>query len=456
MKKMLALFLAILMVFSLAACGAKEQAPAEEKPATESTPAQEQAPAAEEKAPAAEEKAPEMEEVTLYVYMQDIDAIDAWNELLGNFMAEYPYITVELMDSQENYFATILATGDMPDIINPAMSEVAKAMIDAGLIHDISDTQAYTHMSQSYIDAETYNGVCLGVPQGAAFSTMFYNMKILEEAGWKEVPTNVDELLQCLADVTALGYDGLTVAGDKTTTCFMLYECILANYAGPEIAQSGYEQSFKDGTLDFTAYPEATKVLNEVAQYIMPGSTAYTEDDVVSAMASGNVAMCLAGNWSAGNICGAIATVTGSVDYTGASLPPFNPAGQDTWISVSPESVFAMSGVDEGEAHNNARVLLYEYIWTPENYAILQNARGVVPVIDNMPEELIVLDQAIVPLVAQLAVAPCVSMGFNLWTAEFKNVACTALNDVYAGNATADAAAQTMTDMLSTTYMNMG
>ena len=47
MKKMLALFLAILMVFSLAACGAKEQAPAEEKPATESTPAQEQAPAAE-------------------------------------------------------------------------------------------------------------------------------------------------------------------------------------------------------------------------------------------------------------------------------------------------------------------------------------------------------------------------------------------------------------------------
>ena len=266
----------------------------------------------------------------------------------------------------------------------------------------------------------------------------------------------MDELLQCLADVTALGYDGLTVAGDKTTTCFMLYECILANYAGPEIAQSGYEQSFKDGTLDFTAYPEATKVLNDLAPYIMPGSTAYTEDDVVSAMASGNVAMCLAGNWSAGNICGAIATVTGSVDYTGASLPPFNPAGQDTWISVSPESVFAMSGVDEGEAHNNARVLLYEYIWTPENYAILQNARGVVPVIDNMPEELIVLDQAIVPLVAQLAVAPCVSMGFNLWTAEFKNVACTALNDVYAGNATADAAAQTMTDMLSTTYMNMG
>lgn len=447
MKKWIALLLALVLVFSLAACGAKNETPAVGDTSADKT----------SQTPAEDKKTDEkQEEVTLYVYMQDIDAIDAWNELLGNFMAEYPYITVELMDSQEEYFATILATGDMPDIINPAMSEVARNMIDAGLIQDISHTEAYTHMSQSYIDAETYNGVCLGVPQGAAFSCMFYNMKILEEAGWTTTPANVDELLQCLADVTALGYDGLTVAGDKTTTCFMLYECILANYAGPEVGQSGYESAFKDGTFDFTAYPEATRILNEVSQYIMPGSTANTEDDVVSAMASGNVAMCLAGNWSAGNICGAIETVTGSVDYNGAGMPPFNPAGQETWISVSPESVYAMSNVDEGEAHNEARVLLYEYIWQPENYAILQNARGVVPVLDNMPEELIVLDQAIVPLVAELAVAPCVSMGFNLWSAEFKTVACAALNDVYAGNSTAEAAEQSMTEILASAPMNAG
>ena len=453
MKKLLALLLALLMVFSLVACSSKTETKTEDTAKEESSAAE-----TPEKETSAEEETPaeEKEEVTLYVYMQDIDAIDAWNELMGNFMAEYPYITVELMDSQENYFNTILATGDMPDIINPAMSEIARNMIDAGLIRDISDTEVYTHMSQSYIDAETYNGVCLGVPQGAAFSCMFYNMKILEEAGWTEMPTNITEFLQCCADVKAAGYDALTLAGDKTTTCFMLWECILANYAGPEIAQSGYEDSFKNGTLDFTAYTEAIQVLNDVAQYIMPGTTAYTEDDVAAAMASGNVAMCLAGNWSAGNICGAIEAVTGSVDYTGANLPPFNPEGQDTWISVSPESTFALSNVDEGEAHNEARVLLYEYIWQPENYAILQNARGVVPVIDNMPEELIVLDQAIVPLVAELAVAPCVSMGFNLATGEFNTIACTALNDVYAGNSTAEAAADTMWTALQASYQNKG
>lgn len=335
--------------------------------------------------------------------MQDIDAIDAWHELMDKFMAEYPHITLELMDSQENYFATILATNDMPDYINPAMSEQARAMIDAGLIQDISGTEVYQHLPQAYRDAETYNGVCLGVPQGTAFSVMFYNMKILEEAGWTEKPTNRDEFLQCCADVKAAGYDALTLAGDKTTCCFMLYECVLANIAGPEIGQAGYEEAFKNGTLDFTSYPDAITLLDDISQYIMPGTTAYTEDDVVSAMASGNVAMCLAGNWSAGNICSAIETVTGDAAYVDANLPPFNAEGEEAWISVSPESVIAMSAVDEGEAHNEARILFYEYIWEPENYAILQNARGVVPVIDNMGEEYIQLDESIAALVSEVS-----------------------------------------------------
>jgi len=51
MKKLLALLLAIIMVFSLVACGAKEEAPA----------AKEEAPAAKEEAPAAKEEAPKEE-----------------------------------------------------------------------------------------------------------------------------------------------------------------------------------------------------------------------------------------------------------------------------------------------------------------------------------------------------------------------------------------------------------
>ena len=182
MKKLFALLLALIMVFSMVACGAKEEAPAEKPAETPAETPAEDAPA-EEEAPAEEASAlPEhlahlsaalSEPVELYVYMQDITFVDTWMEVLNMFMDTYPNITVELMDSQENYFSTILATGDMPDIINPAMSETARAMIDAGLIRDISDTYIYQALPQTYIDAETYNGVCLGVPQGAAQTSGF-------------------------------------------------------------------------------------------------------------------------------------------------------------------------------------------------------------------------------------------------------------------------------------------
>lgn len=101
MKKFMAMLLAAVMVLSLAACAS--------------------GPAATGDAPAATSAAGE--QITLYIYQQDIDAPDAWHETMDKYMAENPNVKLELMDSQENYFATILATGDVPDIINPAMSD---------------------------------------------------------------------------------------------------------------------------------------------------------------------------------------------------------------------------------------------------------------------------------------------------------------------------------------------
>jgi hypothetical protein len=167
-------------------------------------------------------------------------------------------------------------------------------------------------------------------------------------------------------------------------------------------------------------------------------------------MATGNTAMCVAGNWSCGEILAAIEESSGQPAIAG--LPPFNDADEQVWISVSPESTFAMSALDEGEAHNAARVLLYEFIW--ENYYIQQNAHGTIPVHTSYPADKLVLPEPMKPVVADMGSAPGIKMGFNLWTAEFKNIACTALNDVYSGNSTADAAAALMSETLPTTYLN--
>ncbi len=423
MKKLIAMLLAAAMVLSLAACSTAE-------------------PAAQE----AEAPKAQGEKVTLYIYQQDIDAPDAWHELMDKYMAENPNVTLELMDSQENYFATVLATGDCPDIINPAMSEQSRAMIDAGLIYDVSGTEVYKHMGQFYKDAETYNGVCLGIPQGAAFTAMFYNMAILEECGWTAVPRDADEFLKMCADVTAKGYDAITFAGGNTTCCFMPFECVFPEYAGMSAAD--YEAKFKDGSIDFNN-AAAAEFFDKFAAFVMPGTTANTEDDVVSAMATGEVACCIAGNWSSGNLVPAIESIAGEGKCM-CSLVPFQKAGNPMWTSVSPESTVGMSAKTE---NLEARLAFFEWLWKPENYQILAKARGVVPVTDDMTEEYIRLDAPIAAIVADVSAAPSVSMGFNLWSGEAETIMTTALNDLYAGNANAADCLAQMTEAVKASHL---
>lgn len=427
MKRFLAMLLASVMALSLAACSGNSAAGT---------------------APQATEAAAAEEQITLYIYQQDIDAPDAWHETMDKYMAENPNVKLELMDSQENYFATVLATGDMPDIVNPAMSEQSRAMIDAGLIYDVSTTEVYKHLGQFYKDAETYNGVCLGIPQGAAFTCMFYNMKILNDCGWTEVPKNADEFFQCMADCAAKGYDAITLAGSNTTCNFMPLECSLPEYAG--LSAADYEAKFMDGTLDFNNTDEAN-FLDQFAQYIMPGTTANTEDDVVSAMATGEVACCIAGNWSSGNIVPAIESVAGEGNCK-CSLPPFQKAGNAAWTSVSPESTVALSAKGS-EAEIKARVDFFEWLWKPENYQILAKARGIVPVTDDMTEEYIRLDAPIAAIVGDVGAAPSVSMGFNLWSNAAMDKMCTALNDVYAGNKTGADCLKEMTEAVAADHL---
>ena len=104
MKKVLSVLLAAIMVVSLAACGSTAQAPAATEAATEAaaTEAAATEAAATEAATTAAPAEEKHEDVTLYVYQQGIDAIDAWQELLRKFEAENPWVTCELMDSQDN------------------------------------------------------------------------------------------------------------------------------------------------------------------------------------------------------------------------------------------------------------------------------------------------------------------------------------------------------------------
>ena len=393
------------------------------------------------------------EKVTIEAFMVGNGWVDQWPEMKAKFEAEYPWIEVIEVGTgpEEGFLASRMAANDIPDIVSVDNTQVSYDAVDAGLIQDLSDLDVTKNIPQAYLDAFTRDGKIFGLTQGAAFTCLYVNMAALNEAGWDAPPADFDELVQCCKDIEAnTDYEPLTVAGDKTTTCWMIYEGIIANEVCPEWGPGVYEERFKAGDIDFSEYTDATAKFAAIAPYFVPGSASNTEDDVTAAMTDGVAAMAIAGNWTASGMCDGINTAAGSDDAAAVVLVPFNDPGEQVWISISPETAWGLSAVDEGEAINEARVTFFNWIMQPENFKIVQNARGTVPVLTTLTEDQIVLPAAIKAVVGPMNEAPFVLMGFNLWTETFRDAACTAIRDVIGGNKTAEDAVQIMTDTLAT------
>ena len=393
--------------------------------------------------------------VTLETWIVQTDWSDAWdNEMKPKFEAEFPWITVEAVGVgviPEEFILTRITSKELPDLWQVNMEPTYINALEEGLLRDLNELEISKSIPEAYRESFTYNGKLFGLTQGAAFSVLYLNMKILEEAGWTTVPTNWTEFIQCCEDIkTKTGVAPLTLAGDKTTTNWMLLELIIANSAGDQLGLGKYEEQFLNGTLDFNAFPAIAEKLAQVAPYMLTGTATMTEDDVTAAMTDGTAAMCIAGNWTANNICSGIETAAGDVKYVKATLAPFNDEGKGVWISVSPETAFALSNTPVEPEVLEAREIFFNWVFLPENFKIIQNARGTVPVLETMTADQIKLPAAISEIVPAMNAANFVKMGFNLWTPEFRDSATTALKDVYGGNKDAATAISGMAELLKT------
>ncbi|MBQ6469785.1 MAG: carbohydrate ABC transporter substrate-binding protein [Lachnospiraceae bacterium] len=476
-KRVLSLMLVLAMVLSLVACGgggaassaaeapaeSKEEAPAESKEEAAPAEEKEEEPAEEAEAPAeeaAEEPADagEHENVVVDAYIVATEWGEAFDEIEARFEEKYPWIDIQGISrgggNGGEQLSTWAAANTLPDLIPGDMNELCKTFVHDGRIEDFSQFACSEQIPQAYKDAFMVDGILMAETYGAAFSCMFYNMQILNEAGWDKVPENWQELIQCCADIAEKTdcKQPFTVAAGKTTTSWMLFELLIANACGEELGQGAYEDAFKKGTFEFNKYPEIVEKFNQLQPYILTGSSAYTEDDVTTAMTDGLAAICLAGNWNGNAILDGIADYTEDPALAAASLPCFQDEGETRWISATAETGMCVTtDPNRTEDEKEAIDLFVNFFWDPEQYRVIQNTAGNVPVIP-MPDGYVVLAEQMTPLVSEMGSAPFVTMGFNLWTEEFKDTANRDIQDAMSGHMDMQAAVDEMTELVKTSH----
>ncbi len=217
MKKIISLLLALVMILSLAACGAKEEAPVET-----------QAPAAEApaEAPAADEKV----EVTMIAAEYGGETAAWWADFVAKFNAANPNINlvVDVVSWNDIYTVvnTRVANGEAPDLLN--IDVFADFQADGLLLpaEDWCSPETYAKFFPSFLAESVVDDVVWAVPDLASARALYYNADILEAAG-VAVPTTWEELKAACEAIKA--YDpevypwGVDMTTDEGQACFAYY-----------------------------------------------------------------------------------------------------------------------------------------------------------------------------------------------------------------------------------------
>ena len=200
MKKLIALLLALVMVFALCACGAKEEAPAA--------------------APAEEAAAPAEEAAAGSVYYLNFkpEQDQAWQDLAAKYTAETGVPVTVLTAASGTYEETLMA--EMGKTEAPTMFQVNGPVGLANWIdycYDLSGSELYSHLTSDSF-ALTEDGAVYGIAYVIESYGIIANKALLAEAGYAAEDINSFETLKAVAeDITArsaeLGFSAFSSAG---------------------------------------------------------------------------------------------------------------------------------------------------------------------------------------------------------------------------------------------------
>ena len=389
MKKFLALLLAAVMVFALAACGQQAApAPAAEAPAAEAPAAE--APAAE--APAADEGitldviicqyGPNTQEWFLGKGMNGTNFVD-------KFEAENPGIMLNLevisWNDVHQVVDTRIANNNAPDILN---IDTFSEFVPDGLLMPVKDycpEDLYNDFFPAFIAESVIDDTVWAVPDLASARALFYNVDLLKDAG-VEVPTTWAELEDaCQAILDYYNGDvypwGIDMTTDEGQACFAYYAW--GNGGGFVDADGNWALNSPENV---EAVNFAVGLVNK--GFTNPNPATETRYDLQDMFAAGKLAMLLTTN----QLPTYVSDKGGSINMATAGIPA-NEGKTGSSVGVMDRVMaFKDDSAPDQAARNEAIGKFLKFFYNPENYVGWVSMEGFLPAVNSAVEALVASD----------------------------------------------------------------
>jgi raffinose/stachyose/melibiose transport system substrate-binding protein len=230
-----------------------------------------------------------------------------YDQVAADFEADHPGTTVEVSAMAHEDMLTKLdaafQSGDAPDVFMERGGGELADHVEAGLLKDISEPAADTIGNlEAYMPGFQVDGASYALPFSIGVVGFWYNKSLFEEAGITEAPTTMDELYDTVDKLKAAGITPASVgAGDKWPAAHYWYYNVVRQCAADTLDAAIADVDYSDPcfvkageTLDDTLATEPfNKGFLTTASQTGPTSAS-------GLLASGKVAMELAGHWEPG------------------------------------------------------------------------------------------------------------------------------------------------------------
>ena len=325
---------------------------------------------------------------------------ESQSTLMDSFIDEFedsqPGVTVERgvydTDAIRTVLRPALASGSGPDLFYyDAGPAFLGALVDAGLVHDLTDAYADRNLDESLVpwavERVSYGGRIWGVPNEIEYTNVYVNLAVLDNLGLSDtiVETaggalltlrSLDDYPAILAAAEEAGLFGIAFANRDPGRGGHLFSYFVTLTAGKAMID---EILFGDGRWDAPEIIAAWELYQDLGSYYLPSANAISYDEGNAVFFSGQAATHITGTWLAADIMSEVDDPS-SMDFI--LLPSADPA-----LPLSAAggigSAFAVSS---GSENTGFALDFLEFITTPragrrwlEEGSIIPPIRGLEP-----------------------------------------------------------------------------
>lgn len=298
------------------------------------------------------------------------ETFNAVNEILNNFMAENPGVTISYTTQGSDYEQLMkarMASNDLPDIFATHGWSVARY---SEYLTPLNDQPWYGSIEESFMNnIANDEGQIFVLPLNMDIGGLLYNKTLLEELN-AEIPKTWDQLLEICEMGKAKGYTGVFIAGKDSRQPASLLDVSAQTFISVR-KDADYPSQLLDGTFDWNNWAPLSQFLLDLKTkgYLNPDCVTCDPIDVAPRMSENKVLFVIT---SSMDLIRQAAELNPDAKYGLAPVPSLGEGYENVFAGGEREAY----GIWKDTKHMDICSAVLEYLARPENVKKVCEASG--------------------------------------------------------------------------------